>query len=97
MIQYERRFVELYELVAEKLIETRKYYALYNTLDESHKATQNEVSLLESIVEGFPKAVKTKQGREMFLQSFAETVSNLDKNVTQMQGSVQKERESLEL
>ena len=42
-MQYERRFVELYELVAAKLIETRKYFAMYNTLDDSYNLMNNEV------------------------------------------------------
>ena len=32
LIQYERRFVELYDQVARKLDETRKYYETYNML-----------------------------------------------------------------
>jgi len=42
-MQFERRFVELFELVQQKLSETRKYYAMYNTLEQSHSFMKNEV------------------------------------------------------
>ena len=41
LIQYQRRFVELYELMQQKLVETRKYFALYNTFEEKHKYGSN--------------------------------------------------------
>lgn len=43
LIQYERRFVELYQQVAWKLEETRKYYDMYNTLDTTLGFLQKEV------------------------------------------------------
>ena len=33
-MQYERRFRELYQQVASKLEETKKFYSLFNTLEE---------------------------------------------------------------
>ncbi len=64
LLQYERRFVELYELVSEKLVETRKYYALHNTLEDSHKFMSDEVNLLDKITEGFAPSMKSQKGRE---------------------------------
>ena len=43
LIQYERRFVELYQQVSWKFEENRKYYDLYNTLDEQRNFLQKEV------------------------------------------------------
>ena len=34
LLQYERRFRELYAMIAQKGDETRKYYAMYNVLEE---------------------------------------------------------------
>lgn len=45
LIQYERRFVELYQQVAYKLDETKKYYAMYNTLDTTLSFLQKEVNM----------------------------------------------------
>jgi len=81
LIQYERRFVELYELVAEKLVETRKYYAMYNTLEEKHRYMSNEVSLLESIAQNFPKSSQSSKGLEAFLTSFKGILDGVDQNV----------------
>lgn len=45
LIQYERRFVELYEQVSDKLDETRKHFSTYNALDQKRTYIQKEVSL----------------------------------------------------
>lgn len=47
LIQYERRFVELYEQVADKLDETRKYFSTYNALDQKRTYIQKEVTVFE--------------------------------------------------
>ncbi len=43
LIQYERRFVELYQQVSWKLDETRKYFDIYNTLETTLTFIQKEV------------------------------------------------------
>jgi hypothetical protein len=45
-LQYERRFVELFELVGAKLKEDKKYYELHNTLQEKHRHLTTEVRVL---------------------------------------------------
>jgi len=95
LLQFERRFVELYELVADKLVETRKYYAMYNTLDMSHGYMTKEVTLLNSIVEGFPKAMKTKGGQANLLQQLALIVSGVDQNKESADKELAAERATL--
>jgi hypothetical protein len=51
--QYERRFVELFDEVSEKLDETRKYYTVYNTLDKKRQYLVKEESLLTSMLSSF--------------------------------------------
>mmetsp|Transcript_7207 Transcript_7207/g.13666 ORF Transcript_7207/g.13666 Transcript_7207/m.13666 type:complete len:631 (-) Transcript_7207:188-2080(-) len=80
LLQYERRFVELYELVQDKLTETRKYYEFYNTLNDVYKYMSNEESLLNSINDGFPKAIKSKTGTSSFLESFKGILANVETN-----------------
>ncbi len=48
------------------LVETRKYFDLYNTLEETHRYLSNEVSLLESIGQNFPIAQKTSSGEHIY-------------------------------
>lgn len=89
LLQYERRFIELYELVQDKLVETRKYYEIYNTLNESFQYMTNEDNLLNSIIDGFPKAQKSSQkAKESFLASFQGILQNVNAN----KDHVEKER-----
>ena len=67
LIQYERRFVELYQQVAWKLEETKKYYAMYNTLDTSLTFMQKNCKVLDSIYENFSESMKSSEGKELFL------------------------------
>ncbi|CAM6037585.1 unnamed protein product [Sphagnum compactum] len=69
LIQYERRFVELYVHIQRKLRETRKYYATYNALAEAHELTVKETSLLNSIHSQFEAAMMTTGGRSKFVES----------------------------
>lgn len=84
LLQFERRFVELYELVQDKLVETRKYYNLYNTLNDSYTYMENEVKLLDSIIEGFPMAMKSKSGQQKFLESFDKIIQGIDQTKVQL-------------
>jgi hypothetical protein len=48
-VQYERRFVELYEQVERKFAETKQYYVRYNTLNETLGFLRKEMDLLDSM------------------------------------------------
>ena len=81
LMQYERRFRELYQQVASKLEETKKFYGLFNTLEEKKGYLSKEVSLLNSIHENYTKAAHGNKDR------IADSVEDLLKNV---QHSLQK-------
>jgi chromosome segregation ATPase len=98
LLQYERRFVELYELVSEKLGETRKFYSMYNTLEESHEYMSKEVDLLNSVIDGFPKAMRSKPQKEQFLLSFKNILSGVEQShehVNKALNQAKEEREAL--
>ena len=82
LIQYERRFVELYQQVAWKLEETRKYYAMYNTLDSSLGFLQKNVKILNSVTETFDEAMKTLQGKEEFMRSMENIIKGVDQSLS---------------
>eukprot|EP00742_Colponemidia_sp_Colp-10_P002267 GILJ01002421.1.p1 GENE.GILJ01002421.1~~GILJ01002421.1.p1 ORF type:complete len:576 (-),score=138.77 GILJ01002421.1:203-1930(-) len=86
--QYQRRFVELYDQVAANHEENRKYFASYNTLDESRKLLNKQVSLLNSIHDTFTKGFGSKSQKENFLRSFQDIVSGV-------KGSLEKVEEKL--
>ena len=81
LIQYERRFAELYQQVAWKLEETRKYYAVYNTLDSTLTFLQKEVKLLNSISETFPTAMKTTSSKQEFAAQFETIVQGVEESL----------------
>lgn len=85
LLQYERRFVELFELVQDKLVETRKYYEFYNTLNETYQYMSNEEKLLNSISKNFPEAIKNKAVQQSFLDSFNGILGNVSENKAQVQ------------
>jgi hypothetical protein len=70
LIQYERRFAELYQQVAWKLVETKKYFAMYNQYDSTLSFLQKEIKLLNSISENFSTAMRSAQGKEEYLKQF---------------------------
>lgn len=80
-------------MVAEKLVETRKYYDMYNTLEESHRYMTQEVKLLESICESFPRALKSKGSQEEFLTKFGQIVVGVAQTQEQVESTLKAERE----
>lgn len=82
LIQYERRFVELYQQVAWKLEETRKYYAMYNTLDSNLTFLQKNVKILNSVTENFDEAMKTLQGKEEFMKSMETIIKGVNESLS---------------
>ncbi len=86
LLQFERRFVELYELVAERLVESRKYYEMYNRLNTIYQYLQSELTILESIITNFPIGMKTQASQTQMLSQFEK-----------MLVGVQNSRETVEL
>merc|ERR1719461_1966072 len=70
LLQYERRFVELYEQTSERLKETKKYYSLYNTLNDVFENMEKEVNLLEDIRKKFQSHTSNADKRAKFVESF---------------------------
>lgn len=55
LAQYQRRFLELYNQVSAKHRETKQYYTLYNTLDDTRLYIRKELTLLNSILDSYPE------------------------------------------
>lgn len=88
LIQYERRFVELYQQVSWKLEETRKYYALYNTLDTTLSFLQKEVTLLDSISSNFTEAMKSTKTKAEYLNQLDLIVRGVDDSLARQEGQL---------
>eukprot|EP00644_Phytophthora_capsici_P006635 jgi/Phyca11/528975/estExt2_fgenesh1_pm.C_PHYCAscaffold_360048 len=85
LVQYEKRFVELYDEVALTLDETRKYYCVYNTLKTKHEFLEKEISLINSINENFDVAMASKTATEAFFMQIENIIQNVQGTVTKQQ------------
>jgi len=94
LAQYTRQFVELYETVASKETETRQYFTSYNTLEDTKKFLQKEVSILNSIGENYKAAMSSKSSKEQLLTSLNEIVKSVGQNVDKMDQKLNNEKET---
>jgi len=92
-------FVELYEQVASKLTETRQYYTSYNTLNDTKSFLTKEVSILNSIHDGYKTAMSSKSGKETLLKSLGDiivSVQNIaDKTDTKLTGEKENQKQNV--
>lgn len=88
LIQYERRFSELYQQVAFKLTENKKYFGLYNTLDTTLSLLQKEMKVLNSISDNFAMAMKSKENKATFLQQFESIVRGVEDTAAKQENNL---------
>ncbi|KAI6652452.1 Coiled-coil domain-containing protein 93-like isoform X3 [Oopsacas minuta] len=83
LAQYQRRFVELHKLVSATLTETRQYFTLYNTLNDTQIFLDKELQLLNILYEKFDTAMTSQSNKNIYIkhlvQFLDETQSNLEK------------------
>jgi hypothetical protein len=84
MQQYQRQFVELYQQIAAKEVETRRYFNTYNTLEDTRTFLNRETHIYSSILEGYKAAMSSKSGRA----NFATEMANIAKGVQDSLGKV---------
>ena len=92
LLQYEKRFVELYHVVSLNLAETKKYYALYNSLRDAYQFMSSEKSLLESIIAQYPAASKQRAGKEAFVANMDSVILGVDRQRQAKQAEVDREK-----
>ncbi|KAE9248487.1 hypothetical protein PF004_g3834 [Phytophthora fragariae] len=85
LVQYEKRFIELYDEVALTLDETRKYYCVYNTLKTTHEFLEKEISLINSINENFDVAMGSKTATQAFFTQIENIIQNVQGTVSKQQ------------
>ncbi|XP_035211917.1 coiled-coil domain-containing protein 93-like [Stegodyphus dumicola] len=78
--QYQKRFVELYNQVAAKHKETKQFYTLYNTLEDTRMYIMKEVDLLNSIQENFTEAMSSSSSKGEFLAQLEQIVERILQN-----------------
>lgn len=85
LTQYQRRFMELYNQVSAKHKETKQYYTLYNTLDDTKLYLSKELSLLNSIQDNYNEAMASASGKEQFLKQFEAIVEGVKRNKSKVE------------
>ncbi|KAI0211684.1 Coiled-coil domain-containing protein 93 [Lamellibrachia satsuma] len=90
--QYQRRFVELYNQVAAKHTETKQFYILYNTLDDTKLYLSKEVNLLNSIYDNFEEAMSSESTKQQFLKQFEQIVESVKQNRVKVEKRKQTEK-----
>jgi len=86
LVQYERRFVELYEQIAATLEETRRYYTKYNTLTDTHKFLTKEISILNSISSKYSAVSASDTQKAAFLANLDTIQAGVKDNLSRVQG-----------
>lgn len=90
--QYQRRFVELYNQVASTHKETKQFYTMYNTLDDTKLYLNKEVNLLNSIYDNFSQAMSSPANKEQFLKQFEQIVEGVKNNKAKVERKKQEEK-----
>ncbi|KAI8426311.1 hypothetical protein MSG28_005184 [Choristoneura fumiferana] len=93
LLQYEKRFIELYNQVASKHKETKQYYIFYNTLFEVKLYTSKELSLLNSILDNYEEAMSSARKREEFMSQFESIVEWVNQTVKKVESKFKSEKD----
>ncbi|KAL4703277.1 hypothetical protein ACJJTC_015409 [Scirpophaga incertulas] len=93
LLQYEKRFIELYNQVASKHRETKQYYIFYNTLYEMKLYLSKELSLLNSILDNYDEAMSSARSREEFMTQFESIVDWVNQTVKKVEEKYRVEKE----
>jgi len=93
--QYQMQFLELYDQVAGKLIETRKYYNTYNILDDTRDFLAKEIGILNSVNNLYKTAMKAKDTKAKLVEELSKILNNVDGYIKKTQTSWDNETENL--
>ncbi|XP_049960119.1 coiled-coil domain-containing protein 93 isoform X1 [Schistocerca serialis cubense] len=93
LAQYQRRFLELYNQVAAKHKETKQFYTLYNTFDDTKLYTSKELTLLNSILDNYTEAMSSPAGKEQFMKQFDAIVEGIKQNKAKVERRRAEERQ----
>ncbi|XP_063701709.1 coiled-coil domain-containing protein 93 [Culicoides brevitarsis] len=92
LAQYQRRFLELYTQVSAKHKETKQFYTLYNTLNDTKQYIEKEKTLLNSIYENFSSSMNNPSIRDQFLKQFESIVMGVKENKNRVQKRLDNEK-----
>lgn len=96
LLQYERRFMELYDTMARQMEELRAHYTTFNATTARRKYLEHEDSLLSSMGETFEPAMKSTTGTGQFMSSVGGALDGLRASLAEQQGILRERRLALE-
>ncbi|RZF42883.1 hypothetical protein LSTR_LSTR012697 [Laodelphax striatellus] len=92
LAQYQRRFMELYALVAAKHGETKKFYTLYNCLNDKHNYLKKELNILNSIQDSYTEAMASPAAMEQFMTQFESILHGIQQNKRKVEQKLNDEK-----
>ncbi|XP_068824188.1 coiled-coil domain-containing protein 93 isoform X2 [Capricornis sumatraensis] len=92
LIQYQKRFIELYRQISAVHKETKQFFTLYNTLDDKKVYLEKEISLLNSIHENFSQAMASSASRDQFLRQMEQIVEGIKQSRMKMEKKKQENK-----
>uniref|UniRef100_A0A452QM95 Coiled-coil domain-containing protein 93 n=1 Tax=Ursus americanus TaxID=9643 RepID=A0A452QM95_URSAM len=92
LIQYQKRFIELYRQISAVHKETKQFFTLYNTLDDKKVYLEKEISLLNSIHENFSQAMASPTARDQFLRQMEQIVEGIKQSRMKMEKKKQENK-----
>nr|XP_012997953.1 coiled-coil domain-containing protein 93 isoform X1 [Cavia porcellus] len=92
LIQYQKRFIELYRQISAVHKETKQFFTLYNTLDDKKIYLEKEISLLNSIHENFSQAMASSAARDQFLRQMEQIVEGIKQSRMKMEKKKQENK-----
>ncbi|KAJ5068737.1 coiled-coil domain-containing protein [Anaeramoeba ignava] len=97
LIQYEKRFVELYQQMNTKVYETKKHFNTYNSLEDEKAILEKELAFLNKINAGFQPSMKTENTKQQFIQSFEQIIDGVSRNAQQVHKVLEEEQTKFDL
>ncbi|XP_006868802.1 PREDICTED: coiled-coil domain-containing protein 93 [Chrysochloris asiatica] len=92
LIQYQKRFIELYGQISAVHKETKQFFTLYNTLDDKKVYLEKEISLLNSVHENFSQAMASSAARDQFLRQMEQIVEGIKQSRMKMEKKKQENK-----
>lgn len=92
LTQYQKRFVELYDQIAVTHVETKQFYTMYNTLDDTRRYLEKEADLLDSIYDNFQAATGSTVSMKQYLEQFEKIVAGVKSNKAKVEQKRQQEK-----
>lgn len=83
----------VYSIVSAKHKETKQYYTLYNTLEDTRLYMKKELSLLNSISENYPDAMRTSGGKGEFIIQFQNIFDSIHQSKIKVEQKLIEEKE----